>query len=162
MIRTLISRGALALCLLATPLLATADHHKDKMHDGDSGAQHQGKRHYDPVERAEKHLKGLEKKLNLKPEQQSAWNTYSDAMMQRAADQAERMQAFHSKRDEMRDLDTASKLERMAQWTRERANRLDQMAKETRTFQESLTAEQQTIFDMYWEKHTRRGKGHGD
>jgi hypothetical protein len=159
--RNLISRGALALCLLATPLLATADHHKDKMRDGDSGAQHQGKRHYDPVQRAEKHLIGLEKKLNLKAEQQTAWTTYSDAMMQRARDQAGRMKTFKSRRDEMRDLDTASKLERMAQWMRERADGLDAMAGETRLFQDSLTPEQQTIFDMYWEKHSRRGWGRG-
>jgi hypothetical protein len=45
---------------------------------------------------------------------------------------------------------------------RERADRFDEMAKETRTFQENLTAEQQTIFDMYWEKHNRHGKGRDD
>ena len=138
----------------------SADQHKDGKHDGNSGAQHQG-RHFDPVQRAEKHLKGLEKKLNLQAEQQTAWTTYSDAMMQRARDRAERMKTFKSRRDELSDLDTASKLERMAEWMRERADGLNAMADETRMFQDSLTTEQQTIFDLYWEKHTRRGWGRG-
>ena len=178
MIRNSISRGALALCLLAPPLLAIADHHMDAdghmdsdghmnsdrsmdmdHHDGGDSAHHQGGRHYDPVQRAEKHLKGLEKKLKLKSEQQSAWNTYSGAVMERAQERAGRMEAFHGKRGEMRDMDTASKLEKMAQWMRERADRLDGMASDTRAFQQTLTAEQQTIFDMYWEKHAGRGKG---
>ena len=149
--RNSIALGTLALCLLAAPMLATADHHKSK--------ENQGSHHYDPVQRAEKHLKGLEKKLNLKAEQQAAWNTYSAAVMERAGERAVRMEEFHGKRGEMHDLDTASKLEKMAQWMRERADRMDAMAKDTRAFQQNLTTEQQTIFDMYWQKHSGRGKG---
>ena len=159
--RNSISRGALALCLLATPLLAIADHHMDMdmdHHDGGDSAQHQGGRHYDPVQRAEKHLKGLEQKLNLKADQQSAWKTYSGAVMARAQERAARMEEFHGKRGEMRDMDTASKMEQMSQWMRERADRLGQMAKDTRAFQQALTTEQQTIFDLYWKNHAGRGK----
>ena len=146
--RNAISMGALALCLLAAPMVVTADHHKSKEHQG----------RHDPVQRAEKHLNGLEKKLNLKAEQQSAWNTYSAAVMERAEDRAARMKEFHGKRGEMKELDTASKLEKMAAWMRERADRLDAMARDTRAFQQTLTTEQQTIFDMYWEKHSKKGK----
>ena len=70
--RNAISMGALALCLLAAPMVVTADHHTSKEHQG----------RHDPVQRAEKHLNGLEKKLNLKAEQnrpgtpirQQSWN----------------------------------------------------------------------------------------
>lgn len=159
--RNTIALGALALSLLTAPIIAVADHHKDMdHHDGDMGAHHESDRKQDPVQHAEKHLKGLEQKLNLTAEQRPAWQTYSDAVRAQARDKASRMEEFHAKRGEMRGMDTASKMERMSQWMRERADRLEQMAKETRTFQESLTAEQQAVFDTYWEKHARRGMRH--
>lgn len=170
----------LALSLLAAPPLAMADHHEtdehmmdqDDMdhgnmdrpgpgmddHHGGPGGQ-QGQRSYDPVQRAEKHLGLLEKELNLNADQQSAWKTYSDSIMGIAQDKVARIKQFRANRSDMRDLDTASKLEKLAQWAQERADRLEQLAKDTRTFQQALTTEQQTTFDQFWRKHARYGKG---
>ena len=157
--RNSLFRGALVLCLLTTPLLAIADHHEDMdEHDGHSDAHHQGDRHHDPVQRAEKHLSGLEKKLNLTAEQQPAWKTYSNAVMARAQEKTTRRDEFKQERRELRDMDTASRLEKMSQWLRERADGLEQMAVDTRVFQQVLSAEQQAAFDQFWQKHAGRGK----
>ncbi|MGD2140744.1 MAG: Spy/CpxP family protein refolding chaperone [Burkholderiales bacterium] len=170
----------LALSLLAAPPLAMADHHMDNEdmmdqddldhgnmnqpgmddHHGGPGGQQQHYRNYDPVQRAEKHLGLLEKELKLNADQQSAWKTYSDSIMTMAQQKAARMEQFRANRGVMRNLDTASKLEKLAQWAQDRADRLEQLAKDTRTFQQALTAEQQTAFDQFWRKHARYGKGH--
>ncbi len=165
--------GLLFLCLLISPPLALADHHmtddhmmndhmmdQDNMghHDGGPGSQHGDYRRYDPVKNAERRLGQLEKELKLTADQQSAWKTYSNVVMTAAQDMASRMEQFHSNRGEMRDLDTASKLEKMSAWMRERADRLEQMASDTRAFQQALTSEQQQVFDQFWKKHSRYGK----
>jgi hypothetical protein len=152
-----IRQGMLTLCLWAGASLALADSHH--MMDHDDGAHHQGQGRFGPVERAEKHLGELEKKLNLQPAQMSTWNTYSQAMMGHAKHRAQRMEQFRARRGTAREeADTATKLERLSQWMREGADRLDQMAKDTRAFQNVLTAEQQTIFDLYWKAHSPRGR----
>jgi len=170
----------LALSLLAAPPLAIADHHMDNEHmmdqddmdhgnmdrpgmddhHGGPGGQNQDRRYRDPVQRAEKHLGLLEKELNLNADQQSAWKAYSGSIMTMAQEKAARKEKFQANRGEMRNLDTASKLEKLAQWAQDRADRLEQMAKDTRTFQQALTAEQQTAFDQFWRKHARYGNTH--
>ena len=63
--------------------------------------------------------------------------------------------------DHHADMDTASRLEHMSQRMRERADKLQQMAQDTRTFQQALTPEQQTTFDMYWKSQFGRWKKRG-
>ena len=155
--RYVIRRGLLVLCLWAGASMALADSHH--MMDHDDGTHHQGQGRSGPVERAEKHLGELEKKLNLQSDQMGAWNTYSQAMMGHANYRAQRMKQYRARRGSGHDdADTATKLERLSQWMREGADRLDQMAKDTRAFQNALTTEQQTIFDLYWKAHSPRGK----
>lgn len=125
--------------------------------DENHGGQH-GSRAFDPVQRAEKHLRKLERELKLSPEQQSAWQSYSKSVMNKAQALAERMEKFWASREEMAKLDTASKLDKMAQWTRKRAEDLEQMAKDTHVFQDVLTPQQQKTFDEFWTKHLRQGK----
>ena len=159
--KTVISRALLALCLTGAPFAAFADHHME--HHGDSGpgmhqqGHHQGHYNFDPVNQAEQRLGELEKALNLTAQQQSAWKTYSDAVMARAGEKAARMEEFHSRRGEMHNLDTASKLEKRAQWLRDRAERLEKMAQDTRALQQALAPEQQAIFDEYWRTQRQRG-----
>ena len=156
--RHVIRKGLLGICLLAAAPLVLADqHHMMDHHDGDRGMHHEGGR-LGPAKRAEKHLGELEQKLNLKSDQQAAWKTYAQAVMGHAKDRESRMKRMRGRRGSMHgDADTATKLERMSQWMRAGADRLDQMAKDTRAFQDVLTTEQQTIFDLYWQAHSPRG-----
>ena len=157
--QTSILRGLLIFSVLAAPLLATAAHHSD---DGASmpGAHAQHHR-MNPVERAQKLLGELEQILHLKAEQQVAWKTYADTALARASERAKHMKEFHAKRGEHHgDMDTAARLEHMSQRMRERADKLQEMAQDTRAFQQALTPEQQTIFDLYWKSNFGRGKMH--
>jgi hypothetical protein len=155
--RHAVCNGLIGICLLAAAPLALADHHHMMDHDdGDHGMHHENDGRFGPVQRAEKHLGELEKKLNLKPDQQAAWQTYSQAVMGHAKDRASRKERIRERRGAIRDMDTATKLERMSQWMRQGADRLDQMAKDTRAFQNVLSAEQRTIFDLYWQAHSSR------
>ncbi len=159
-------KALLGICLLAAAPLALADqHHMMDHRDGDHGMHHQGSGRFGPVQRAEKHLGELEQKLNLKSDQRAAWNTYSQAVMGHARDKAGRMDRMRGRHGAMHDnADTAAKLQRMSQMMRAGADQLEQMAEDTRAFQGVLTTEQQTIFDLYWQVHSprgRRGMHHG-
>jgi hypothetical protein len=147
--QTSILPGMLVLGLLCTPLFATAAHHSDD--DASTRGAHDQHQRMNPVERAQKHLDELEQDLHLKTEQQAAWRTYADIALARAEERAKHMQEHHATRgDHHGDMDTATKMEHMAQRMRERADKLQQMARDTRAFQQALTPEQQTIFDLYW------------
>ena len=149
-------RGLLVVSLSAAPAFAiAADNGKDhSISDGQD--QHQRK---NPVERAQKHLDKLEQKLQLTSDQQAAWNTYSDTALARATERAKHMEEHHAKGgDHHGDMDTATRLEHMSQRMRERADIMQQMAQDTRAFQQVLTPEQQTIFDKYWKSQFGRGK----
>jgi hypothetical protein len=91
-----------------------------------------------------------------------AWEAYSSAVRKHAEDKATRMKEFHAERHKGdADVDTATRMDHMSQWMREKADRLEMMAKDTRAFQQVLNTDQQTIFDMYWKSHFGRGKGRG-
>ncbi len=150
-------RGLLGVSILAAPTFVIAAHNTDEDHSMSDG-QDQHHR-MNPVERAQKHLDKLEQKLQVKPEQQAAWDAYADTALARAGERAKHMEEFHAKRgDHHGDMDTAARLEHMSQRMRERADKLQQMAQDTRAFQQALTPEQQTVFDRYWKSQFRRGK----
>jgi len=175
--RKLALPAVLSLCLLAVPPLAMADEAvKDNqmpnqqnmdhgnMHrtdvDRPGMEEHPGEQHeYDPVQRTEKHLGMLEKELKLNADQQSAWKAYSDSIVGFAKDKSERMEQFREERSELRDMDMASQLDKLAQMSRSRADRLEKLASETRTFQQALTPQQQTTFNEFWSKQMRYGTG---
>lgn len=127
-------------------------------HHGGQGGQH-AYRDYDPVQRVEKHLSLLEKELKLKTDQQSAWKAYSDSIVGFAKDKSARIEELREERSELRNMDMASKLDKLAQMSRNRADRLEHLASDTRTFQQALSPQQQTTFNNFWEKQMRIGKG---
>ena len=173
----------LSLCLLAAAPLAMADesaqdNHMTNQENMDHANPHRpgmdqpgtndhqkgqvgqnGHREYDPVQRTEKHLSLLEKELKLSADQQPAWKTYSDSIVGFAKDKSARMEQFREERSELRNMDMASQLDKLAQMSRNRADRLEKLANETRTFQQALSPQQQTTFNEFWEKHMRYGKG---
>lgn len=147
-------RSIVALSLLATAGLVTA---ADSAPDNQPAAgKHAPYKRFDPVQHTQRKLDGLETRLNLKDSQKSAWQAYADAAIARARERTAKMQEFHARRGEPRkDLDTASKLDKTAEIMRARADQLQKVAQDTRSFQQVLTPEQQTIFDLYWKSQKR-------
>jgi len=121
-------------------------------------AQH---RHIDPVAHTQRNLDKLASKLNLKDEQKVAWQAYADGAISRAKERTAKMQEFRSHKGEARaDTDTSAKLDRMSQAMRERADKLQKVAQDTRALESVLTPDQKTIFDLYWKAqfHQRAGR----
>ncbi len=149
----------LALTIFAASGLASAaDNDPERQPDTDAHAHHH---RFDAVMHAQRNLDRLAEKLNLKPEQQSAWQTYADNTLARAKERAARVEERRSHRGEARaQIDTATKLDKMSQAMRDRANRLQQTAQDTRAFEQALTPDQKTIFDLYWKAQRHQGMMH--
>lgn len=121
-------------------------------------APHKHKR-LDPVRQTQQRLDRLEGKLSLKEDQKPAWKAYYDAAVSRAQDRSTKLQAMRDRKGEPRkDADTASRLEKSAGMMRARAEQMEKIAQDTRAFQQVLTPEQQTIFDLYWKSQPRHGR----
>lgn len=155
---TLHSFVALSL-LAATGLVTAADNAPDNQ---TAPGKHASYKRFDPVQHTQRKLDGLEARLNLKDSQKSAWQVYADAAIARARERTAKMQELHARRGEPRkDLDTASKLDKTAEIMRTRADQLQKVAQDTRSFQQVLAPEQQTIFDLYWKSQQHPGKVDG-
>lgn len=104
----------------------------------------------DPAASAQKRLDRLGKKLNLNTSQQSAWQTYSAAMLSLAQQHAQaRESRMTDNRSAAEDMSTPNKLEKMAERMRNQAESLGKMASDTKLFYAQLAPEQKTIFDLY-------------
>lgn len=129
--------------LSSAGLVAAADQLPAKAQGGPGFA------HFDPAARAQKHLDRLGKNLNLKPEQQGAWQAYAAAMTQLAK---ERGQEMDGRRQSLRqggaDIPSPDRLDKLAEQMRKGADSLARLAGETRTFYAQLSTEQKTIFDL--------------
>lgn len=152
---TLCSIVALSL-LAATGLVTAADNAPDGK---PAPGKHAPFKRFDPVQHTQRKLDNLEARLSLKDSQKSAWQAYADAAVARAKERTGKMQALQAKRGEPRQaLDTAAKLDKAAERMRARADQLQKVAQDTRSFQQALTPEQQTIFDLYWKSQKRSGR----
>jgi len=148
----------LAMSLLAASGFAAAANEAQNSPPPGKHAQH---RHIDPVARTQRNLDNLAGKLNLKDEQKVAWQTYADSAISRAQDRTAQMQQLRSHKGEARvEADTSTKLDRMSQAMRERADRLQKIAQDTRAFEDVLTTDQKTIFDLYWKAKFHQRMGH--
>lgn len=104
--------------------------------------------------RAER-LSGLKAKLNLAPEQEAAWNTFtsaSQAGMHRMGGDRQAM------RDEFAKLSTPERIDRMQARSEMRRAKMAERAEAIKAFYAQLTAEQQKVFDA--EAMTGRHRGH--
>jgi len=148
----------LAMSLLAASGFAAA---ADEAPNNPPPGKHAHHRQFDPVARTQHHLDGLARKLNLKVDQQTAWLAYSDGAIARAKERTARIEEHRSHRGEARvDADTATKLDKMSQAMRERADQLQKVAQDTRAFEGVLSPEQKTIFDLYWKAQFHQRMGH--
>jgi len=150
----------LAISLLAASGFAAAADQMPNSPPPGNPAQH---RQFDPVAHTQRNLDKLAQLLNLKDQQKTAWQSYADSAMSRAKEQAAKMEERHSHRGEARaEIDTATKLEKISQAMRNRADRLQKVAQDTRALESVLSTEQRTIFDLYWKAqyHHHMGQGH--
>ena len=150
--------GILAMSLLAASGFAAA---ADEAPNGPPPGKHAQHRHLDPVAHTQRNLDHLASKLNLKDEQKVAWQAYSDSAISRAKERTAKMQEMRSHKGEARaEAGTSAKLDRMSQAMRERADKLQKIAQDTRALEAALTPDQKTIFDLYWKAQFHQHMGH--
>jgi hypothetical protein len=148
----------LAMSLLAASGFAAA---ADEAPNSPPPGKHAQHRHFDPVAHTQRNLDHLASKLNLKDEQKVAWQTYSDSAISRAKERTAKMQEMRSHKGEARaEAGTSAKLDRMSQAMRERADKLQKIAQDTRALEAALTPDQKTIFDLYWKAQFHQRMGH--
>lgn len=117
----------------------------------------------DLVVRTTRRLGDLGKKLDIKPSQQAAWQTYSAAIIAQARVQKHQWQQMRVARRASREhLTTPERMAKIADRLRQASERMSQLASETKTFYDQLGPEQKTIFDLYarteW-RGARRARG---
>jgi hypothetical protein len=150
--------GIFAMSLLAASAFAAV---ADETPNSPPTGKHAQHRHLDPVAHTQRNLDKLAQKLNLKDEQKIAWQAYADSAISRAKERTAKMEEHRSHKGEARaEVDTATKLDEMSQAMRERADRLQKVAQDTRAFEGVLSPEQKTIFDLYWKTQFHQRMSH--
>lgn len=148
----------LAVSLLAASGFAAA---ADEAPGSPPPGKHAQHRHFDPVAHTQRNLDKLAQKLNLKEEQKTAWQAYADSAISRARERTAKMEEHRSHKGGARaEVDTATKLDKMSQAIRDRADQLQKVAQDTRAFENVLSPEQKTIFDLYWTAQFHQRLGH--
>jgi hypothetical protein len=126
----------------------------------------------DWVKHTQQTLDDLKAKLNLKPEQMPAWETWANGVITDANQQLEMHKTRHDEMAKSKQaLIDATTPERMAKrierlrahtnWMQAKLVRLDAAQARTKTFYDALETEQKTIFDLFWAVMHRRHAGYG-
>lgn len=134
-----------------------------RMHGGPGGpdaAAWQAQR----AERQARHLAALKTRLQLSPNQEAAWTSFTNAMKPQEPLVRDRA-AF---RAEMEKLSTPERIDRMQQLRKQAGERMDARMNAVKTFYAQLNPAQQKVFDLEshaWMaergRHGRHGGGHG-
>lgn len=118
----------------------------------------------DPVAATQRHLDKLKQKLDLKPNQQAAWETFSKALLARATAQEQSREKMKGAAGMNRAaISTPEKMEKIAVAMRTNADNLSKAASDTKVFYDALSVEQKTIFDLFSQNawnHRMRGHFH--
>jgi len=104
--------------------------------------------------RAER-LSGLKAKLNLAPEQEAAWNSFTSASQPGMHRMGGDQQAM---RDEFANLSTPERIDLMQARAEMRRAKMAERAEAIKAFYAQLTPEQQKVFDA--EAMTKHHRGH--
>ena len=162
-------KSILAVCLVSGLFMAgvgsyTVAQETQPAAQGNAKGPHGQSR--DPVVAAQKRLAELKQKLNLKPSQQAAWETFSNALIAQAragAQSREKMKGTVAR--DFENMSTPEKMEKMAAMMRSRADDLSKTASDTKTFYTVLSTEQKTIFDLFakniWDRRMMEHMHHG-
>lgn len=143
--------GAIAVAQTAAPQAPAAPAERAEMH-AHRGAD-RAKLHERMQQRMERRMAALKLKLQLTPQQQDAWNTWTAAM--RPAGKPQRID-----RAELRRLTTPERIDRLRQLRAERAAAMDRRGEATKAFYAQLNADQQKVFDLETARFFKGGK-HG-
>jgi len=147
------TRTFFAAALLAgLGLAATAQTPSAPTAPGTAPAASDARGHHDPArmqERMAQRLADLKQKLQITPAQEGAWSAYTSAL------QPTQMQQ-RPNRDEIAQLTTPERIDRMRQLRAQRMAEMDRRADATKAFYAALTPEQQKVFDA----ETLRGGHH--
>ncbi len=165
-IRTLAPALAAALCLSIGGVAVV--YAQDAGAPPAAGAQ-DGRGHWDPAAmkqrweaRKAEHAKMLHDALNIRPDQEAAFQTFI-ASMDRHGEHGMGDHRMHGgAAGEHHDLTTPERLDRMQKRLAERDQRFEQHAAAVKTFYAALSPEQQRTFDALAKMHGRGGHGgHG-
>jgi periplasmic protein CpxP/Spy len=117
------------------------------MHDGAGMHQRMQER---MQEHHQRRMEGLKRILQLTPQQEGAWSAWAAAM--RPAANMHRMN-----HDEMAQLTTPQRIDRMRQVRAQRTAEMDRKAEATKSFYAQLTPPQQKAFDEVSMRFMHRG-----
>ena len=135
----------------ASAVLADAGHHMGR--GMGMGHDHGNMDHVDRSARVETHLNDMKTQLKITAAQEPAWQAFTAAAKQRAAD----MQAMHASMQQ----DSGNAAERMAQHSaamQQRGAAMAAMSDAFNTLYAALTPEQKAIADQNFGKMGHRGK----
>ncbi|OIQ99010.1 hypothetical protein GALL_189220 [mine drainage metagenome] len=146
-------KSSIASVLLAAAIIVAAPSFADAAAarpETNARAGHFQFRGKDLVARTTRRLGDLGKKLDIKPAQQAAWQTYSAAIIAQARVQKHQWEQMRlSRRASREPLTTPERMAKIADRLRQASERMSQLASETKTFYDQLGPEQKTIFDLY-------------
>jgi hypothetical protein len=136
-------------------------------------ASEEHREHFDWIQHTQQTLKELRAKLNLGPAQTSAWDTWSQGVMQDARQQLAQKTSLREERaDGAKDAMGATTPERMSRgierlradtnWMQEHLVQLEAAQVRTKAFYGALDTNQRTIFDLFWHEMHHRTAGHDD
>ena len=116
----------------------------------------QGQHHrFDPAKRAEffaRRMTDLKQKLQIQPNQESAWSSFTTAMQPPANRQRIDRQA-------LANLSTPDRIDQMRALRNQRNAEMDRRAEATKAFYAQLTSEQKKTFDTETAHRGRHGGG---
>ena len=133
------------------------------------GGMYHHSQDFDWVKHTQQSLDALKAKLNLKPEQMPAWETWATGVIADANQQLEKDKTRHNEMasakqaliDETTPEKMAKGIERLrakTNWMQAQLVRLEAAQARTKTFYDALGTDQKTIFDLFWAvMHHRNG-----
>lgn len=149
-VHTQIMLGLLSSVLAVSVATAADSDSKMKGHkhetDCEGMSMMQGDMKMDHVASAQKHLSEFKGKLNLTKDQEPAWNTFSEQVLAQAKSMGSMPDSV--KKDMQSMPQTApERMAMMASVMKDRAQHMASMADTVKTFYNTLTPEQKTVFD---------------
>lgn len=131
---------------------------------GGYGGSDTAARHAQRVERQASHLAALKARLQLSPEQEAAWTSFTNVMTPQEPLVRDRV----ALRAEMQKLSTPERIDRMQQLRKQAGERMDARMNAVKTFYAQLTPTQQKVFDLEFHagmaergRHGGHRGGHG-
>jgi len=168
--------GLIGLCVLLAAgivLLQSFPVQADEGMQPPSGGMTRHARHSAWIHHTQSTLDELKGKLNLSPEQTTAWNAWSDGVTKDAQRQLEQEKSWLDDKavggrptidgpTPERMLRGIERLRAETKWMQQQLNQLEAAQLRTKNFYDALTVNQRTIFDLFWHLLHHRVAGYDD